>query len=204
MDRETHIETTSKECNYSNKSGKSIMSELAKYKFNDDINIRANFIFTKMKLVTRRANKRTYLLFFCVYNAHKELGIKVNPSDLGKIFNLTQGQMQKTDSMFSPLQTGYKAVNRTISAVDYMPHFCDKLDLDQYSDDMVIFANNIITKHVELSQFVQQTVAAGILKYFLVINGIEVVDKKQISEVTFRSDTTIDSMYKKISELDNT
>ena len=64
MDRETHIETTSKECNYSNKSGKSIMSELAKYKFNDDINIRANFIFTKMKFMKSLSLKLEEEMFF--------------------------------------------------------------------------------------------------------------------------------------------
>src|SRR5258708_17857264 len=99
--RETHIETLVNDYNYSNKNGRSIIADLEKYQFNDDIKLRSNLIYNKMKHSARRANKRQFLLFFCVYNAYKELGINVNPAELGRMFGLTQGQVQKTDSIFS-------------------------------------------------------------------------------------------------------
>src|SRR5438874_12599243 len=94
--RETYIDTTHNEYNYTNKNNRSIMTDLEKYDFTLDIKHRANFIYNKMKLTVRRANKRKYLLFFCVYSAYKELNININPTELGKIFELKPGDIQKT------------------------------------------------------------------------------------------------------------
>ncbi len=201
--REVVVDVVQGDHNVSNKCTKSISNDLHDYKFSDDIKIRANYIYSNMNSSTRRAHKRKLLLFFCVYSAYKELSIKVNPSDLGKIFDLTDGEMKKTQSMFSFLQTGYKPVCRTISIYDYVPDFCYKLGLEQYTDDIILLYENVITKDKELLQQVRQTLSAGFLKYFLIINGIELNDKNELSRVTQRSDTTIDTMYKKICEIDN-
>lgn len=202
MFRELNIEGSSNDCNYSNKNGKSIMGDLAKYNFSDQINTRANIIYGKMNMSTRRANNRTCLLFYCVYNAYKELNIPVNVSELGKIFNLKQGQIQKTNSTFSPNNTGYKPTYKVISAIDFLPDFCEQLNLTEYTEDIISYAKNILTKNQALTQLVSQTVAAGLLKYYLTINGITLDDDKQLSIVTSRSDTTIDSMSKTIAEYD--
>ena len=200
--RTTYIDTTCNEFSYTTKNNRSIMSDLKEYNFPDDVKHRANFIFNKMKLSLRRKNKRKLLLFFCVYSAYKELNININPTELGKIFGLKQGEMQKTHSMFSQLQTGYKPVQRVISASDYIIDFCSQLDMEEYTDALLLFTVDILDKHKELLQLVPQTVAAGILKYFMVIHGIELEDKNKLVDVCNRSATTQEAMYKKISEMD--
>ena len=201
--REVVVDVLQGDHNICNKYTKSILSDLHPYKFSDDIKIRANYIYSKMNHSTRRANKRTLLLFFCVYSAYKELSIPVNPADLGKLFGLTHGQMMKTESMFSYLQTGYKPICRTISVYDYIPDYCQKLGLENYLDDIILLTENILAKDKDLRQQVSPTLGTGLIKYFLIINGIELNDKNSLSLVTQRSDTTIDTMYKKICEVDN-
>jgi transcription initiation factor TFIIIB Brf1 subunit/transcription initiation factor TFIIB len=201
--RETFIDTANSECNYSAKNTRSILNELSNYNIPDDIKSRANIIYNSMVSNIKRANKRKYLLFYCVYSAYKELNITVNPVELGKKFNLSPGDVQKTHSMFSPLQTNYKPVNRIINASDYISDFCKKLNMDSYESDIIMFTNNILNKNPSLTQEQPQTVAAGVLKYYMMINGIELIDKHQLSISTLRSDTTIDGMYKKISTMDN-
>jgi hypothetical protein len=49
---------------------------------------------------------------------------------------------------------------------------------------------------------ISSTVATGLLRYYLTINGIELDDNKSLSAVTFKSETTIDFMMKRISEKD--
>src|SRR6516225_9509900 len=105
--RDTYIDTSHNEYSYTTKNNRNIIVDLQPYDFSDDIKHRANFIYNKMKHSVRKANKRQYLLFFCVYSAYKEFNTNIDPNQLGLIFGLTQGQMQKTLSMFSPLQTGY-------------------------------------------------------------------------------------------------
>lgn len=201
--REVVVDVLQGDHNVSNKSSKSILGDLQQYGFSDDINMRANVIYSKMNNHTRRANKRTLLLFFCVDNAYKELGIDVNPSELGKKFGLKAGQMAKTRSMFSELKTGYKTMRRTISVYQYIPDYCDALGLENYTDDIIKLTESVLAKDINLQQNVQQTTAAGIIRYFLIINGIELTDKHALATVTDRSDTTIDSMYKRICEVDN-
>lgn len=200
--REIHIEGMSSDVTYSNKNGKSIMSDLSKYSFDHNINIRANVIYNKMNLTTRRANNRTYLLFFCVYNAHRELNINIDAHELGAKFGLKQGQMQKTQSMFSYMKTGYKPTIKTISPLDYLEDYCDKLNISEYTENIILYATNLLDKNTELLQLVPQTVAAGLIKYYMEINGIMLEDDKNLSITTHRSDTTIDSIKKKIAELD--
>lgn len=200
--RELHIEGLVSDVTYSNKTGKSLTCDLSKYNFDTNINIRANLIFNKMNMASRRANNRSSLLFFCVYNAHKELNMNVDVSELGAKFNLTQGQIQKTQSMFSFLKTGYKPTIRTISPLDYLADYCDKLNINEYTENILMYANNLLDKNTELLQLVPQTVAAGLIKYYLEINGIPLEENINLSTVTHRSDTTIDSMKKRIAELD--
>lgn len=201
--REACVDVLQGAHNVCNKYSRSILNDLHPYKFSEDIKIRANYIYSKMNHSTRRANKRTLLLFFCVYSAYKELNIKVNPSDLGKIFNLTHGQMMKTESMFSALQTGYKPVCRTISIYDYIPDYCEKIGMEDHINDITLLSDSILKKDKDLLQHVPQTLATGIIKYYMTINGIELEDKNGLSSITNRSDTTIDTMYKKICEIDN-
>ncbi len=201
--REIIVDVLQGDHNVCNKYTRSILNDLQPYKFSEDIKMRANYIYSKMNHSTRRANKRTLLLFFCVYSAYKELSIKVNPSDLGKIFGLTHGQMMKTESMFSYLQTGYRPICRTISIYDYIPDYCHKLGLENHVDDIILLSESILNKDKNLDQQVKQTLSCGLIKYYMTINGIELNEKNALSIVTQRSDTTIDTMYKKICEIDN-
>lgn len=200
--RENYIETSCNEFSYTTKNNRSIISYLKEYQFPDDIKYRANFIYSKMTLSIRRQNNRKFLLFFCVYSAYKELNINVNPSDLAKIFKLKDGETKRTLTMFGPLKTGYKPVQRVISPSDYLVDFCIQLDMEQYTDELFNFSQSLLENHKELLQFVSQTVAAGILMYFMIMNGIESIDKKLLPEVTNRSETTIIAMYKRICELE--
>lgn len=180
-----------------NKVDKNIIKILSEnYSFSQDIILRANNIFLKMKH-NNRVKSRNMLLFFCVYNAYIELDIRVIPSELGKIFGLTNGQMQKTQSMFSYLQTGYKPILRKIEILDYIPYYSERLGLSESQcESCYLFAQKMITDHPELKQHVAQTLAAGILLLFLDIYGIVLADKSLLSVTVNRSDTTLSNVYK--------
>lgn len=201
--RETRVDV--QDTQYSTKNNRSILNDLSAYpQFSDDIKIRANTIYLKMNPTTNRAKKRTLLLFFCIYNAYKELGIKIDPAVLGDIFGLNAGQLQKTESMFSRLQTNYKPIINCRTVSDYINDYCQAIGLADYVDDIIQLSDHILSKNVDLNQSASQPVAAGMIKYYMVINGIELVNKELLSQAARRSDTTIEAMFKKISGVDNT
>lgn len=184
--------------------GHSILPDLKEYPLPDDIKNRADVIYNKMYYRVRRGKIRDQLLFFCAFCAYNELNRDVNPIELGALFGLTAGEVQRCDSIFSYLQTGYRPPSNHISPLRYLPNFCRNLDLsDDAINAILALARNILQKDPSLSQENPQTVAAGLLRYYIVTNGIVCDDPQQIIKVTDRSIVTIEGMYRRIATIDN-
>lgn len=184
--------------------GHSILGDLKAYPLPDDIKNQADTIYNKMIYRVRRGRIRDRLLFFCTLCAYQELGLDVNPIELGEMFGLTPGEVQRCDSTFSYIQTGYRPPAIYTSALQYLPNYCRNMDLSEDAiEEVCTLARSILRKDPTLSQENPQTVAAGILRYYLVTTGITCDDPQQITRVTRRSTVTIDGMYRRISIVDN-
>ena len=187
-----------------NHTNRTILPDLKPYPFPIDIKNQADVIYNKMRYQVRRGKVRHQMLFFCVYYAHIELGIDADAVQLGAQFGLTQGEVQRCDSLFSPLQTGYKPPSIKISPLGYLPGYCENMNLSQDAViDIKNMAANILKKDPSLFQENPQTVAAGILRYYTITNGITTDDPQKITRVTGRSTVTIDGMFRRISTIDN-
>lgn len=187
-----------------NHTERSILPDLKQYAFADDIKNQADVIYNKMRYQVRRGKIRYQMLFFCVYCAHLELGRDVNPVQLGHQFGLTQGEVQRCDSLFSPLQTGYKPPSTNTSPLGYLPDYCRDMNLSQEAiADIMKMAATVLRKDPTLYQENPQTVAAGLLRYYTITNGVFTDDPQKITRVTSRSNVTIDGMFRRISSIDN-
>ncbi|MEM3062649.1 MAG: hypothetical protein QW303_03765 [Nitrososphaerota archaeon] len=187
-----------------NRIERSILPDLKYYSFPDEIKNQADVIYNKMRYQVRRGKIRQQLLFFCVYCAHLELGYNVNPVRLGEKFGLTQGEVQKCDSLFSPLQTGYKPPVKYISPLNYLPEFCKNIGFaDETINDVISVSESILNKDSSLTQENPQTVAAGLLRYYILTHGVSFDDLQRLTTITNRSIVTIDGMFRKICMIDN-
>lgn len=186
------------------KTDHSIISDLKKYSLPDDIKNKADSIYLKMIPRTRRKRIRQQLVFFCSYCAYLELGIDVNLMQLATQFGLTQGEVQRCGSLFSKLQTGYAPPVVDSTPLSYIPGFCESLGLSEEAiEDISRIYDVVCSTDERLSQENPQTVASGLLKYYVVTNGIAMKDANAISTITNRSSVTIDAMYKRITIADN-
>ena len=187
-----------------NRSERTILPDLKQYPFTDDIKNQSDVIYNKMLYRVRRGKIRSQMLFFCVYCAHLELNRDVNPTQLGSLFDLTPGEVQRCDSIFSPLQTGYRPPSTNTSPLRYLPGYCEKMELSEEAvTEIMRLANNVLRKDPDLKQENPQTVAAGLLRYFTYTNGIITDDPQKITKVTGRSNVTIDVMFRRIATIDN-
>jgi transcription initiation factor TFIIIB Brf1 subunit/transcription initiation factor TFIIB len=183
---------------------KSILPDLKKYDFTNEIKNKADVIYSKMKYQVRRGKIRFQMLFFCIYCAHLELNIDINPIHLGGLFGLSKGEVQRCESIFSPLQTGYKPPTKITSPLGYLPNFCSILSLSNDAvNDITNLGNKILNKDKSLYQENPQTVAAGLLRYYIITNGIILNEPQKLTFITGRSNVTIDVMYRRISAIDN-
>lgn len=187
-----------------NRTNRSILPDLKSYNFCDEIKNCADVIYNKMNYRVRRGKIRNQMIFFCVYSAHIELNIDIDPISLGAQFNLTSGEVQRCDSLFSPLQTGYRPPSTNTSPTKYLPNYCQRLALsDDSINEVRKLSNIILRKDPTLFQENPQTVAAGLLRYFIITNGITTDDPQTLGSITGRSNVTIENMYRRISSIDN-
>jgi hypothetical protein len=192
-----YYSTTSK-----NKSN--FTKELEVYNLPDCIIKKANEIHNQMKNQIRRNTKRTQLKFYCVYNAYIELGRSIDPFNLGRTFKLKNSDVRKTDSLFSEVRTGYQPPKKITSPLDLLETSGAKIGLSKESiTDLVSDSKSILNKNSSLNQETPQTVAAGLLQYYINNNGIKLEDPLLMNEAINRSSVTTDNMAKLIAEIDN-
>jgi transcription initiation factor TFIIIB Brf1 subunit/transcription initiation factor TFIIB len=184
---------------------KSIITELKKYDLPEDIMIQADIIHSKMKPRVNRGKIMIQKLYYCTYNAYRELARDIDHSSLGAKFGLTPGEVVKTDSLFSPLQTGYIPPKLPTTCLEYIPGYCKNMGLSEEQQTNIInFTYGLLKKEPLLLQEPPKTIAAGIFQYYLVINGIVLSDNNnKIVEITGRSYATIDNIFNRISLIDN-
>jgi hypothetical protein len=216
-------EYTSKEGYILPNKQKSIIPYLKKFNIPENIMSIADDIHNKMKQIVRRKNKHNLLLYYCTYCAYLEYfyeeeklikqgiipDIKgyidgFDPGQLGEKFGLTYNELQKADSLFSPLQTGYSPPSTYISLFNYLPNYCKCINLSNESIIEVIeLAKDIMSKNPKLKRENTRSTAAGIVYYFTVINGITITNIEQFENLVRYKFSTINTVYEKISVLDN-
>jgi hypothetical protein len=181
-----------------------ISKELESAKLPDDIRNQAELICNQMSRTVHRGKKRSQLLFYCTYQAYRELGQRINPVQLGDLFKLTPGQVQKSLSLFSHLQTGYKPVRHRSLPNDFIGLFGEELGLSAESiDELHALSDRVLARSVTLREAFPQTVAAGLIKYYRTINGISDTDSNRLYSVTTRSEMTVEAACKQIAMIDN-
>lgn len=206
----------------SNKT-KSILPLLMKIDIPDNIRYGADNIYNKMNPQIRRSNKYSMLLYYCTHCAYLEFIheqrtliekgiipdlkgyiIGFDPIQLGKKFGLEYSQLQKCDSLYSPLQTGYKPPSSYLSIYDYLPNYCKCIGLSNESIlEVIELSKSLIKKDRKLYQENARSIAAGILYYFTLINGITITNLPELEQLANYSFSTIKNVCDRIAIVDN-
>jgi transcription initiation factor TFIIIB Brf1 subunit/transcription initiation factor TFIIB len=178
----------------------SIAKDLQTMDISLEIKRKADEICQTLKQKTHRNKKRKYLIFFCIYMAYKELDDEKDANVIAKLVGLPNNKTQAAFSLFSTAKTGYVPKNKYTSADDLLPHYCRELGLEEKG--ILELLQELIDKDKDLDDEPPQTLAAGLLKYYSKINGIQLSDAI-ISRVCGRTVTCISNMMVKVSQVHN-
>jgi transcription initiation factor TFIIIB Brf1 subunit/transcription initiation factor TFIIB len=190
------------------KSRRSILTDMEGIPLTDDIKNKAESIYKNMTSSgVNRKRKRKYVVFYCLYEAHRELHLTVDPRALAQSIGLSKGDVTKAVSMCSPMQTGYRPVAETTSPLQVIPILCEKFSISQDALRSIIDTGTRVLSNDSggddrLMESSPLAVAAGIIKYHFDINGVPIKGKEFASTVSF-SEATINQMVKRISLVDN-
>lgn len=168
----------------------------------DDVKEKANEIYRRLKRQTHRGKKRKLLVFFCIFNAYAELKTPKDPRHLARLVGLSPHEVIRAFSQFPAVQTGYQVDNQPTSPIDLIPDYCSRLDAELNIPMVEDLAREILSKSRALQEKYPQKVAAGIIQYFMTINGVK-YNKKQFAAAMGLSDATISSMFREIAMIHN-
>lgn len=186
------------------KKDKNIIHELDEYPLPVEVKIRCNDIYNKMSLIhTKRGNKRKQMLYFLIYTAYRELGNPQTPENIAGIVGLDKNKIKEANRNFGAIHSGYKSPVEEISIVSMIPNICKNLGFD--SDrilDCVSMGNEMIAKAEFLEEEDIQKVAAAIVQYYLICNGIS-FDKKEFSKLANISSASLNAMVNTVGKIHN-
>jgi transcription initiation factor TFIIIB Brf1 subunit/transcription initiation factor TFIIB len=182
---------------------RNLISDLKALDFPDEIKKTANQIFMTMSCPTKRSKKRKLLLFFCIYSAYMELGIPQIPNLIAKKVDISPSEVSKAMALFSQSQTGYHPPHMLITPLHYLPDYCAKLGFTDSTKEMVYeMAKQIMDKDKTLMEESPQKISAGIIQFFMVMNGIQ-FKKKEFAKMFGFSEVTINNIFKRIVAIDS-
>jgi transcription initiation factor TFIIIB Brf1 subunit/transcription initiation factor TFIIB len=182
---------------------RTLISDLKPLDFPDEIKKSANQIFMSMNCPTKRSKKRKLLLFFCIYSAYMELGMPQIPNTIAKKVGISASEVSKAMALFSESQTGYHPPYMLITPLHYLPDYCSKLGFTDTTKEMVFeMAKSIMEKDKTLMEESPQKISAGIIQFFMVMNGIQ-FKKKEFAKMFGFSEVTINNIFKRIVSIDS-
>lgn len=182
----------------------SILKDMTNLPYSDNVKQCANSIFVRFtNNKTYRSQRRLRLIFYCIYSAHKELDLDVNPAEVAKIVGIDPRNCSKALSLFSEVQTGYRPPQTSSTPQHFLSGYCTKLNIkDEETKTIIALADNILRKEPNLREKSPQKIAAGVLKYWMNTSGIKMSDE-QYAEVVMQSSTTIKCIVNEIEIIDN-
>ena len=181
---------------------KSIMSDMTNFYISDEIKEKANEIYTKLEISTKRGGRRKKVVFFCLFQAHRELDIPCDPRVLAKTVGIGANDISRAFSMCSPIETGYYPISKKFHFEDFIPTYYHLTGLSRLNlGDVMELSEEISDKCQSIRDELPQTVAAAILMYYMDINGVSC--NFDFSKAVNRSEVTLNQMKKRIENIHN-
>jgi transcription initiation factor TFIIIB Brf1 subunit/transcription initiation factor TFIIB len=178
----------------------SIMEDLKSRNFPEYILQKASEINEKMYKHTSRGKNRKKRLYYIIYCSYLELGLCPDKSLILEKFELTDKDVKSVDSEFSFTQTGYKPPSLFHNPEEFITIFCNRIGFLEDTISLISsICSNIVESNPMLAENSPQSLAAGMLQYYFMINGIT-IEGTDLTKITGLSKATICLMCSKISD----
>ena len=181
---------------------KSIYKDVQNLNLGEDVIYTANNIYTEVtKNKIFRAKSRKSIVFACVFNAYKKLGIPQTPESLFKLFNLKRKVALKGLKM-----VGMKMDQSSIITKYITPDIIIKDILENFSttqdqvQEVVDIYHKVHNKSSKLNRSRPKSVASGIV-YFWICENSKHITLKEFSNIVNLSELTIQKISKEVERI---
>ena len=190
-----------------------ITAQVNQLRLPDKIKITAINVKSKIKVSGKRGNNLNKLVFFCVYCAYMESEEVFTPEEIARICDIddSRKELNKVFKMFPQVVTGYSPPDDNKTPLDYIKNYFKISKLhDTELEKVLQIGKSILDKSKELrsngfavgleDQF-PQSVAIGLIFYYLDLNGFAVEYNKEHADGI--SWSTVTGIIKRITLIDN-
>lgn len=185
---------------------KTIVPDLERFGFPDEIKVLADQVYTKLGVPTKRGRLRANMLFFCVFQAYVIAGKIREPRFLAEQMDIDEKSIPKIFSSYSFQQTGYEPVNCKITVETFIPEYCERMNLiePEHIQACLKIWNNVKKKDPSLEYMAKpQFGSAGIVLYYMYnILGYD-IDRDLKMKKMKMTVASMANIVSKISVLDN-
>lgn len=142
------------------------------------------------------------MIFFCVYVAFLNLGLTEEPRVIAELVSLPKNEIPKSFSLCSELETGLSLPVRQKEAGDFFPVILRDLGIDISVEELEDILSYVVEKDPSLNDCFPQVLAAGIISFYLDINGLSSL-KNEIPKIIRRSPMSCAKVSKAVSKAYN-
>lgn len=180
---------------------KSILPDLAKRDFPEDINREAEKVYKEIIATGLRKRSKEPVIFYCVLQAHKRLSRTVVPNELAKKFGIERSEASKTISYYNSIISYCTSFTEPAEMILY---YCKKMDIStQLTELMIAGFNSLMERCPGLRERAITSTVAAFIYYYLTMYGMVINDEKY-AEVFDLSFSTIDNVKSLVCQVDNT
>ncbi len=180
---------------------RTIMNDLVTIDITDDVKKEADDVFQKLGTPTHRGKKRKQLIFFCIYQAYKNLHSVKDPNSILKLIGLERPDIAKAVSLFTS-QYLPDDIQR-VTPIYFISQYFELCGLSlKLKTEIISMASNILDKSPHLYELLPQYVAISFLLYYMMINGIT-YDLNQFCSKIDKSPITVTKLCNEIGRIYN-
>ena len=173
---------------------RTLYSDLEQNGFPADIIERANNYYKEIiKNNIYRAKNRRSIVFACTYHAYEDIGEPRVPGDLALIFKLDKKKVSNGLKLFSHVFRK-RPGKKYIDAMDIVPKLLIAMNIDESRHencvkDIRMIYNFVNSKSKSFSSSNPQSIAAGLIYYYLLLNNIT-VKRAEFAKIVHLTDIT--------------
>ncbi len=152
---------------------------------------------------TRRCTMRKEMIFFCVYGAYLETGDVRAPQEIATLVGISHTQSAQALKMFSKPRTAYSMPSVITHPKDLVANYARTCGIREDIIPQIEAMCARLTANTQLARMHPQPVAAGLLRYYMQLNGLT-MDTAQLPKLFNVTQLALDKAYKIITQIDNT
>lgn len=185
-------------------STKTIRDELQKLDLPESIRAIANDIHAQLvpDTGTRRCGVRKNLIFFCIYNAYLMAGEIRDPFEIARLVDIPASAIPHALKQFSYPHTSFRMPQITTHPWDLIEQYARQQSI---REDLLPSIKELcvrLTSAPEFKKFMPQPVAAGVLRYYMELNGLPLA-LEQFLKTYNLTHLALEKAYEAIVRYDN-